>query len=216
MTLLAAFWIWIASTTLSQPILISWFCQDLTLRCKKEEFQNLTNSKFEKYQIKNQLYQQFININNKVNNSENLLKYFGDIENNNLVENISNKDKFNLEYPRLQNEEIKNLVDSINKKCNTNKCTCEVTTCINPLIYMFKGIFVSSKVKLVPIQEVLDALLFQLLFNIRLKIIYCCYVMFIIYVGMHEVDEQVWVDLGYSREYTLISIAKVVKTARSH
>lgn len=27
------------------------------------------------------------------------------------------------------------------KKCNTNKCTCEVTTCINPLIYMFKGIF---------------------------------------------------------------------------
>ncbi len=27
------------------------------------------------------------------------------------------------------------------KKCNTNKCTCEVTTCINPLIYMFKGMF---------------------------------------------------------------------------
>lgn len=27
------------------------------------------------------------------------------------------------------------------KKCNTNKCTCEVTTCMNPLIYMFKGIF---------------------------------------------------------------------------
>lgn len=27
------------------------------------------------------------------------------------------------------------------KKCNTSKCTCEVTTCINPLIYMFKGIF---------------------------------------------------------------------------
>lgn len=27
------------------------------------------------------------------------------------------------------------------KKCKTNKCTCEVTTCINPLIYMFKGIF---------------------------------------------------------------------------
>ena len=44
---------------------------------KKEEFQNLTSSKFEKYQIKNQLYQQFININNKINNSENLLKYFG-------------------------------------------------------------------------------------------------------------------------------------------
>lgn len=27
------------------------------------------------------------------------------------------------------------------KKCNTNKCTCEVTTCINPLIYMMKGVF---------------------------------------------------------------------------
>lgn len=27
------------------------------------------------------------------------------------------------------------------KKCNTNKCTCEVTTCINPLIYLFKGVF---------------------------------------------------------------------------
>jgi hypothetical protein len=27
------------------------------------------------------------------------------------------------------------------KKCKTTKCTCEVTTCINPLIYMFKGMF---------------------------------------------------------------------------
>lgn len=27
------------------------------------------------------------------------------------------------------------------KKCKTNKCTCEVTTCINPLIYMMKGVF---------------------------------------------------------------------------
>lgn len=27
------------------------------------------------------------------------------------------------------------------KKCNTSKCTCEVTTCINPLIYMMKGVF---------------------------------------------------------------------------
>jgi hypothetical protein len=27
------------------------------------------------------------------------------------------------------------------KKCKTSKCTCEVTTCINPLIYMFKGVF---------------------------------------------------------------------------
>jgi hypothetical protein len=27
------------------------------------------------------------------------------------------------------------------KKCKTSKCTCEVTTCINPLIYMMKGVF---------------------------------------------------------------------------
>lgn len=27
------------------------------------------------------------------------------------------------------------------KKCKTNKCTCEVVTCINPLIYMIKGVF---------------------------------------------------------------------------
>ena len=27
------------------------------------------------------------------------------------------------------------------KKCKTNKCECEVTTCINPLIYMIKDAF---------------------------------------------------------------------------
>ena len=27
------------------------------------------------------------------------------------------------------------------KKCKTSKCTCAVTTCINPLIYMIKGVF---------------------------------------------------------------------------
>ena len=27
------------------------------------------------------------------------------------------------------------------KKCKTSKCTCEVTTCINPLIYLIKNVF---------------------------------------------------------------------------